>query len=30
LLTLWVMFQFWCNRLGIFRSHIFRHKHSKS
>lgn len=30
LLTLFVMFQFWCNRMGIFRSHIFRHKHSNS
>ena len=30
LLTLWVMFQFWCNRLGLCHSGIFRHKHPKS
>ena len=27
LLTLWVMFQFWLNRLGLFRAKIFRKEH---
>ncbi|MEQ9411530.1 MAG: glycosyltransferase family 2 protein [Fuerstiella sp.] len=25
LLTLWVMFQFWMNRIGLYRARIFRH-----
>jgi glycosyltransferase involved in cell wall biosynthesis len=30
LLTLWVMFQFLCNRVGLCHSSIFRRKHTKS
>ncbi|APZ95737.1 glycosyltransferase family 2 protein [Fuerstiella marisgermanici] len=26
LLTLWVMFQFWLNRLGVYKAKIFRHE----
>jgi hypothetical protein len=30
LLTLWVMFQYWLNKLGIYRNRIFRPKNQNS